>query len=87
MIPGTGYCRAAKCILCAGADLQPGHPGGAPAGAGSAARRAGGAVGRVTPEKNPALLLNAFARVVGQRPDARLVLLGADQRRRRSGVS
>jgi 1,2-diacylglycerol 3-alpha-glucosyltransferase len=40
-------------------------------------------VGRVTPEKNPELLLRAFARVVEGRPDARLVMLGADQRRRR----
>ena len=40
-------------------------------------------VGRVTPEKRPELLLHAFARVLERRPDARLVMLGADQRRRR----
>jgi 1,2-diacylglycerol 3-alpha-glucosyltransferase len=39
-------------------------------------------VGRVTPEKNPLLLLRAFAEVRAARPDALLVLLGADQGRR-----
>jgi 1,2-diacylglycerol 3-alpha-glucosyltransferase len=40
------------------------------------------AVGRATPEKNPALLLAAFARLLRRRPDARLVMLGVRQRRR-----
>ncbi|AGZ41859.1 glycosyltransferase [Actinoplanes friuliensis] len=39
-------------------------------------------VGRVTAEKNPVLLLEAFARVRRLRPYAKLVLLGARQRRR-----
>jgi 1,2-diacylglycerol 3-alpha-glucosyltransferase len=38
-------------------------------------------VGRATAEKNPELLLRAFARVRAARPDARLVLLGVRQRR------
>jgi glycosyltransferase involved in cell wall biosynthesis len=38
-------------------------------------------VGRATAEKNPGLLLDAFARVRAVRPDARLVLLGALQGR------
>jgi 1,2-diacylglycerol 3-alpha-glucosyltransferase len=49
--------------------------------------RAGGnvvlSVGRATAEKNPELLLRAFARVHAARPDARLVLLGVRQQRRR----
>jgi glycosyltransferase involved in cell wall biosynthesis len=40
-------------------------------------------VGRVTPEKNPELLLRAFAEVAEARPDARLVVLGVDRGRRR----
>jgi 1,2-diacylglycerol 3-alpha-glucosyltransferase len=51
--------------------------------------RSGGAVvlsvGRATAEKNPELLLRAFARVRAARPDARLVLLGVQQQRRRLG--
>ena len=39
-------------------------------------------VGRATAEKNPELLLRAYARVRAARPDARLVLLGALQQRR-----
>jgi glycosyltransferase involved in cell wall biosynthesis len=39
------------------------------------------AVGRVTPEKNPELLLSAFATLRRSRPDARLVLVGVQQRR------
>ncbi|GIE29540.1 glycosyl transferase family 1 [Actinoplanes italicus] len=39
-------------------------------------------VGRGTAEKNPELLLRAFARLRVARPDARLVLLGVHQRRR-----
>ena len=42
-------------------------------------------VGRATAEKNPELLLRAFARVHAARPDARLVLLGVRQQRRRLG--
>lgn len=34
-------------------------------------------VGRVSPEKNPELLLRAFAEMVDVRPEARLVMLGA----------
>ncbi len=52
------------------------------------------AVGRATKEKDPALLLAAFARVLRQLPDARLVMLGVRQRRqavlrlaRRAGVA
>ena len=40
------------------------------------------AVGRATPEKNPSLLLEAFARLLRRIPDARLVMLGVRQRRR-----
>jgi glycosyltransferase involved in cell wall biosynthesis len=40
-------------------------------------------VGRVTPEKNPALLLRAFAVVSARRPDVRLVVVGVRQNRRR----
>lgn len=40
-------------------------------------------VGRATTEKNPELLLRAFARVRAARPDARLVLLGVRQQRGR----
>ncbi|HWS34426.1 MAG TPA: glycosyltransferase [Actinoplanes sp.] len=40
------------------------------------------AVGRGTPEKNPELLLRAFAVVHAARPATRLVLLGVRQRRR-----
>jgi 1,2-diacylglycerol 3-alpha-glucosyltransferase len=40
------------------------------------------AVGRATPEKNPALLLEAFARVVAERPEARLTMLGVQRGRR-----
>jgi 1,2-diacylglycerol 3-alpha-glucosyltransferase len=40
------------------------------------------AVGRATPEKNPALLLAAFARVVARKPAARLILLGVRRGRR-----
>ncbi|GAA3928752.1 glycosyltransferase [Actinoplanes auranticolor] len=40
-------------------------------------------VGRATPEKNPELLLRAFARVRAARPDARLVMLGVSQQGRR----
>jgi len=40
-------------------------------------------VGRATAEKNPELLLQAFARVRAARPTARLVLLGVRQQRRR----
>jgi glycosyltransferase involved in cell wall biosynthesis len=40
-------------------------------------------VGRATAEKNPELLLQAFARVHAARPNARLVLLGVHQHRRR----
>jgi glycosyltransferase involved in cell wall biosynthesis len=40
-------------------------------------------VGRVTAEKNPALLLRAFARVLSRLPDAHLVLLGVRQGGRR----
>jgi glycosyltransferase involved in cell wall biosynthesis len=40
-------------------------------------------VGRVTAEKNPALLLHAFARVSARLPDAHLVLLGVRQGGRR----
>jgi 1,2-diacylglycerol 3-alpha-glucosyltransferase len=36
-------------------------------------------VGRVTPEKNPVLLLDAFARVVARKPDARLILVGVQR--------
>jgi 1,2-diacylglycerol 3-alpha-glucosyltransferase len=39
-------------------------------------------VGRGTAEKNPELLLQAFARVHAVRPEARLVLVGVRQRRR-----
>ncbi|GIM91841.1 glycosyltransferase [Paractinoplanes toevensis] len=39
-------------------------------------------VGRATAEKNPELLLRAFAQVRTARPDARLVLLGVVQQRR-----
>ncbi|GAB3862263.1 glycosyltransferase family 4 protein [Dactylosporangium cerinum] len=39
------------------------------------------AVGRATKEKDPALLLAAFARLLRQLPDARLVMLGVRQRR------
>lgn len=39
-------------------------------------------VGRATAEKNPELLLRAFARVRAVRPTARLILLGARQQRR-----
>ncbi|RSM44525.1 hypothetical protein DMB66_52240 [Actinoplanes sp. ATCC 53533] len=42
-------------------------------------------VGRATAEKNPELLLRAFARVHAARPDARLVLLGVRQQRGRLG--
>jgi glycosyltransferase involved in cell wall biosynthesis len=42
-------------------------------------------VGRATAEKDPELLLQAFARVHAARPDARLVLLGVRRRRRRLG--
>jgi glycosyltransferase involved in cell wall biosynthesis len=42
-------------------------------------------VGRATAEKNPELLLQAFARVHAARPDARLVLLGVQRQRRRLG--
>ncbi|WP_250008875.1 glycosyltransferase [Actinoplanes sp. M2I2] len=38
-------------------------------------------VGRVTAEKNPGLLLNAFALLREKRPDARLILLGVRQGR------
>lgn len=41
------------------------------------------AVGRVTAEKNPDLLLDAFAQVRARLPAARLVLLGVRQNRRR----
>jgi glycosyltransferase involved in cell wall biosynthesis len=40
-------------------------------------------VGRVTSDKNPALLLHAFARVLTRLPDAHLVLLGVRQGGRR----
>ncbi len=40
-------------------------------------------VGRATAEKNPDLLLRAFARVHAARPNAQLVLLGVRQQRRR----
>jgi 1,2-diacylglycerol 3-alpha-glucosyltransferase len=40
-------------------------------------------VGRATAEKSPELLLQAFTRVRAVRPDARLVLLGVSQQRRR----
>jgi glycosyltransferase involved in cell wall biosynthesis len=40
-------------------------------------------VGRVTPEKNPILLVRAFATVAAARPDVRFVLVGADRGRRR----
>ncbi|WP_433796887.1 glycosyltransferase [Actinoplanes sp. CA-252034] len=40
-------------------------------------------VGRGTAEKNPELLLQAFARVRAARPGARLVLVGVQQQRRR----
>jgi glycosyltransferase involved in cell wall biosynthesis len=39
------------------------------------------AVGRVTSEKNPGLLLRAFAALRARRPDARLVIVGASQGR------
>jgi len=39
------------------------------------------AVGRATKEKDPSLLLDAFARVLRRLPDARLVMLGVLQRR------
>ncbi|MEU8235613.1 glycosyltransferase [Actinoplanes sp. NPDC048967] len=39
-------------------------------------------VGRATAEKNPELLLRAYARVRAARPDARLVLVGVSQQRR-----
>ena len=39
-------------------------------------------VGRVTSEKNPALLVAAFARVRARHPDARLVVVGVRQSRR-----
>lgn len=42
-------------------------------------------VGRATAEKNPELLLQAFARVRAARPTARLVLLGVRQQRGRLG--
>jgi glycosyltransferase involved in cell wall biosynthesis len=42
-------------------------------------------VGRATAEKNPELLLRAFSRVHAARPDARLILLGVQQQRRRLG--
>ncbi|MDG6108072.1 glycosyltransferase [Dactylosporangium aurantiacum] len=52
------------------------------------------AVGRATKEKDPALLLDAFARVLRRLPDARLVMLGVLQQRqavlrlaRRAGVA
>jgi glycosyltransferase involved in cell wall biosynthesis len=41
-------------------------------------------VGRMTPEKNPGLLLRAFAVVAAHRPDARLVVVGVRQGRRRA---
>jgi glycosyltransferase involved in cell wall biosynthesis len=40
-------------------------------------------VGRATAEKNPELLLRAYALVRAARPDARLVLVGVSQQRRR----
>jgi 1,2-diacylglycerol 3-alpha-glucosyltransferase len=40
------------------------------------------AVGRVTPEKNPALLLASFAQLLKRIPDARLVMLGVKRQRR-----
>jgi len=40
-------------------------------------------VGRATAEKNPELLLRAYARVRAARPDARLVLVGVSQQRGR----
>jgi glycosyltransferase involved in cell wall biosynthesis len=40
-------------------------------------------VGRATAEKNPELLLQAFARVHAVRPGAQLILLGVRQQRRR----
>jgi glycosyltransferase involved in cell wall biosynthesis len=40
-------------------------------------------VGRVTLEKNPILLVRAFATVAAARPDVRFVLVGADRGRRR----
>jgi glycosyltransferase involved in cell wall biosynthesis len=40
------------------------------------------AVGRTTPEKNPSLLIDAFAHVAHARPDAHLVVVGADRNRR-----
>jgi glycosyltransferase involved in cell wall biosynthesis len=39
-------------------------------------------VGRVTSEKNPGLLLRAFARLQADRPDAHLVIVGVRQNRR-----
>ncbi|WP_430781690.1 glycosyltransferase [Actinoplanes sp. G11-F43] len=39
-------------------------------------------VGRGTPEKNPELLLQAFAKVVASRPATRLILLGVHRQRR-----
>ena len=42
-------------------------------------------VGRATAEKDPELLLRAFARVRAARPNARLVLLGVRQQRRHLG--
>lgn len=56
----------------------------APAGpAGTRQARTVLSVGRVTAEKNPELLLRAFALVVAARPDARLVLVGVRQGRGR----
>jgi 1,2-diacylglycerol 3-alpha-glucosyltransferase len=74
-----------------------GTAGSATGTAGSATgtvRDAGGpvvlSVGRATPEKNPVLLLEAFAHVVARRPDARLILLGVQRGhrsvRRRAGA-
>jgi 1,2-diacylglycerol 3-alpha-glucosyltransferase len=57
-----------------------------PAAAGDVVRRARDvvlSVGRGTAEKNPELLLQAFARVRAARPGARLILLGVQQQRRR----
>jgi glycosyltransferase involved in cell wall biosynthesis len=89
-VPASADVRAVP--ASAGSPGSPGSPGSA----GSAARvptgvPAGSAkaaptilsVGRVSPEKNPGLLLEAFARVVARKPDARLILLGVQRDRHR----
>jgi glycosyltransferase involved in cell wall biosynthesis len=61
-------------VIPAGADPAPGLPLGAPVVL---------SVGRFTAEKNPALLLHAFARVRARLRDAHLVLVGVRQGGRR----